>query len=364
MIKAQRTVFLVVLGSVLGGMFGIGAALAQPAPPNPNVPKPPGTKPPEKGTESLGEGGAVRPWAVGVSVEQQQTALRLFRDGNIHHKDGLFANAVEVYREALKSWDHPAIHYNLALSLSQLDYPVELKDKLDKIKEMLGWVGKQLATIEVSCQKVGAKVFVDRREVFTVAANAPNKHTARVRVGKHTFHAEKRGFISGSDAPFIEPGDTYRIELKVYTDEDLTRYKRRWDAKWMPYAVIAGGVVAGVTGGLLANSAQKSFDDYDEAVARCNDMTPGMTGGCTTTSSLTDMRESGESKRTMSYVGYGVAGAAITTGLVLVYLNRERAYLISESEYRKEQLLKEQKKVTVLPIVTPEMGGAMVHVSF
>ncbi len=330
--------------------------------------------------ESLTQGGNERPWATGVPAERQQVALRLFREGNQHHNDGLFMKAVALYREALKSWDHPAIHYNLALSLTNLDQPIEVerslqqairfgaapleKGKFEHAKQSLLLIEKQLATIEVSCQKDGARVSVDNQEVFVVQAGAPNVYKARVQIGKHTFVAEKPGYATGLDAPFIGPGETFRIELKLYTAEELTRYRRRWNATWVPYAMIGGGVVAGIVGGVLSLSAQASYDDFDAAVQRCND-DGGMNGGCDANSpGLTDLRDSGDSKRTLGYLGYGVAGVAVVTGAVLLYLNRSTAYQISSDEYRREQLDKERSKVSVTPIVAPGMAGAMIESRF
>ena len=368
-------------------VLSASTVLAQPVPPAPPAPNPapaPDAPPvPEKGTTttSLQEGtGDSRPWAAGVSTENQQKALQLFREANQAHNDGLFLKAVEIYREALKFWDHPAINYNLALSLTNLDEPVAVetalqkaikygaapleKGKFEHAKQALLLVEKQLATIEVSCQKEGARVSIDNKEVFVVTPGQPNVFKARVKIGKHTFVAEKPGYATGLDAPFIGPGETFRIELKLYTAEELTRYRRRWNARWMPYAVLGGAVVAGATGVLLSTSAQSSYDEFDDKVRRCNEQT-GMNGGCAVSSSLTDLRDSGDSKRTMSYVAYGVAGAALVTGAVLLYLNRSTAYQISSDEYRREQLEKDRAgKVTITPIVAPTMAGAMLQSSF
>lgn len=375
----------------LGIVLCATSVYAQPVPPAPPAPAPapapaptpaPQT-PPDKGTssESLAEGGDARPWAAGVAPENQKKALELFREGNQAHNDGLFKKAVEIYGAALKHWDHPAIHYNMALSLTNLDKPVEVeaelkaaikfgaapleKGKFEHAKQSLLLIENQLATIEVSCQKEGARVSIDNKEVFVVAPGKPNIYKARVKIGKHTFVAEKPGYATGLDAPFIGPGETFRIELKLYTAEELTRHKRRWNAKWMPYAVVGGGVVAGTVGILLSRSAQSSYEEFDEKVRRCNDMTGG-NGGCdVNTSGLTDLRDSGDSKRTMSYVAYGVAGAAVVTGAVLLYLNRSTAYQISSDEYRQEQLAKERGgKVSITPILAPTMAGAMLQSSF
>ena len=76
--------------------------------------------------ESSGE----RPWAKGVPQAKQEKAFALFRDGNSALKESLFVKAAQIYREALQSWDHPAIHYNLALALVNLDQPLETHEHL------------------------------------------------------------------------------------------------------------------------------------------------------------------------------------------------------------------------------------------
>src|SRR5690349_12569407 len=62
-----------------------------------------------------------RPWAAGVSPERQEAALKHLQEGNGLLKESLFVAAAKVYRQALTEWDHPGIHYNLALALLNLD---------------------------------------------------------------------------------------------------------------------------------------------------------------------------------------------------------------------------------------------------
>src|SRR5687767_3486982 len=45
-----------------------------------------------------------RPWAAGVSAEQQKQALAKFREGNELLNNGLFARASESYKTALTHW--------------------------------------------------------------------------------------------------------------------------------------------------------------------------------------------------------------------------------------------------------------------
>jgi hypothetical protein len=305
-----------------------------------------------------------------VSVDDEKAATVSFLQGNDQLNNGLFPQAVEKYNQALARWDHPAIHYNLALALINLDRPLEVyehlvksiaygpepldKDKFDHAKEYLKLVEGQLADIEVSCDKPGAKVSVDERVVFV----APGKFTQKVRVGKHTFYADKEGYNARITAPFIGPREKFRIELKLYTAEDLTRYRRKWDRTWVPYAVIGAGAIAGIVGGALELSAKSSFKDFDAAVARCNANNPMANGGCSATEpGLQSMRDSGNAKRTAGFVMYGVAGGAVVTGAVLAWINRREAYQVSP-----EQL--ESKSVAVTPMVAPGLAGAMVQGKF
>jgi tetratricopeptide (TPR) repeat protein len=366
---------------LLGIVLAIGTASAQPTTPAP-APKPtPAAAPapaPEEGgvpgekagdNESLENGGDNRPWAAGISRERQAQALKLFREGNGLLNDGLFARASDVYRKALEAWPHPAIHYNLALAQMNVDQPIEAyenfqkaivygdapleKDKLEHAREYMLLLDKQIANVEVSCDKPGAKVSLDGKEVFV----APGKYKARVRIGRHTFVADKKGYQTRITAPFIGPGEHFRIELKLYTAEELTRYNRRWDATWMPYAVIGGGVAVGIAGVALELAAGSSYNDYDKQVAACNIDN----AGCPTTDALNDIRKSGDTKKMLGYVGYGVAGGAIAAGLLLAILNRPQPYQIRPEDLQEEQ---EQRSVSITPVVTPQMAGAMVHGTF
>jgi hypothetical protein len=352
---------------LLGVTLACGLAVAQPAPPEP---KGPATGEKAGHDESL-KGGYNRPWAAGISIDRQKRALVEFREANAQLNDGLFARASETYRKALTTWPHPAIHYNLALAQMNLDQPIEAfenfqaaiiygdaplqKDKLEHAREYMMLLEKQLASIEVSCDEVGAKVSVDGKEVFT----APGSHKARVRIGRHTFVADKKGYQTRINAPFIGPGENFRIELKLYTAEELTRYNRRWEATWMPYAVLGAGFGIGLLGVVLELSADATYNDYDKKVGLCsmNNM------GCPTNAELTSLRESGETKETLGYVSYGVAGAAIAAGTLLVILNRPKAYQIRPEDLQQEEDAR-GGRVSVSPIVTPHMAGAMVHGTF
>jgi hypothetical protein len=309
-----------------------------------------------------------------VGKSDEDCALAAFHQGNDLLNNGLFPQAVARYREALRCWDHPGIHYNLALALINLDQPIEVFDQLNEAikfgsepldegkfehaKEYLKLVAGLLADIEVTCDKPGAKVAVDGKEVFT----APGSFKAKVRVGKHTFYGDKEGYNARVTAPFIGPGETFRIELKLYTSEELTRHHRVWQRTWMPYTVIGAGVLVGIVGGLFELSASSSYKDFDNAIAKCAMLSAPM--GCSVEQNpgLLEPRHSGDTKRTVGYVGYGVAGAAIVTGAILAIVNRPKPYQITPEVYEEEKAkaAAEGQSVSFAPVVSPEMAGAMV----
>ena len=353
------------------------SAYAQPAPtPPPTIPAPAAAgggsgsaaTPPtveKAGTdESLQNGAdANRPWAQGVNPSEQRTALAMFHDGNVQLNDGLFAKAADKYKEALSHWDHPAIHYNLALALMNLDQPIEAydnfqmavkygeaplqsKDKFDNAKNYMVVLDKEIGEVEVTCNKKGAKVAVDGREVFV----APGTYKGKVRVGKHTFVATLEGHPTQVDAPYISSGAPFRIELKLYTVAELTRYRRKWDATWMPYAVFgAGAVIAGV-GALSELHSSDKYRDYDRDVAKCNDVNTG----CANSSALKNIRSAGDEYKTAGFVLYGVGAAAAAVGITMWYLNRPESYQIRPEDMAPPV----EPAVTVTPVVSPQFAGA------
>ncbi|HEY1549353.1 MAG TPA: PEGA domain-containing protein [Kofleriaceae bacterium] len=335
------------------------AAYAQPAPPA--TPDQPHEK--AGNDESLQNGAEKeRPWAAGVPTTEQQAALSLFHDGNVELNDGLFAKAVEKYQQALAHWDHPAIHYNLALALMNLDKtieaydnfdaalkygeaPLQSKDKFDSAKNYLVILSHAIGEVEVTCNKTGAKVAIDGREVFT----APGTYKGKVKVGRHQIVATLEGHPTRVEATDIQPGAPFKIELHLYTVAELTRYRRKWDATWTPYVVMGGGVAVGVIGGVFELLASNKYASYDKTIASCNQMD----AGCANSQSLKNERSTGDDYKAAGFALYGVGAAAVITGAVLWWINRPEAYQI-----RAEDLPAEGPQVRVTPVVSPTFAGA------
>lgn len=290
-----------------------------------------------------------RPWAKGVSPENQKAALELFRTGNTLLKDSVFVQAIEKYRQALALWDHPAIHYNLALALLNLDQPLEVHEhlvaamrygvapldveKLEHARAYRNLIEKQLAQVEVTCDVAGASVVMDGRPLFT----APGRFEGLVRAGPHTIVASKEGYITNNQSRALPAGEATKIELKLFTNDDLTQYRRKWSA-WKPWVVVGAGVALAAGGGFLHMQSRDNYNAFDLGINAC--------GGCVPDSGLADKRVQGDTMQKLAFTGYAVGGAALVTGAVLLYMNRLQPYHVEKTDTAAQSLS-----------VAPVLGG-------
>jgi tetratricopeptide (TPR) repeat protein len=304
-----------------------------------------------------------RPWAKAVTPAEQKLATDLFREGNGLLKESLFVAAAAKYREALAHWNHPGIHYNLALALLNLDQPVEVftqleeamkygaapldADKFEHAGRYKALIEKQLARVEVTCYQDAAIVSMDGRQLFF----APGRYEGLVRVGQHTIVAQKMGYITTQKSPMLPPGQKTTIDMKLFTADDLTHYKRRWP-NWIPWTTLGAGVLLAGVGGILHWQASESFKQYDQGVARC--AMAGMTGGCMPDGALAGKKASGENLQVGAFTLYAFGGAAIVAGATLVGLNRARPFRVSP----------DSDKVSLMPLMGPNGGGLVATIHF
>jgi len=297
-------------------------------------------------------GSSERPWAQGVSSEEQHAALELFSKGNGDLKNSYFLEAANAYREALKHWDHPAIHYNLVLALLNLDQPVEVhehleaamkygaapldEDKLAQAKRYKSLVEKQLTHVSLTCNETGAKVVMDGKDLFT----APGHYDGWVRAGPHTIVASKEGFLPNQISKPLPPGESVSYDMKLFTEDDLTQYKRMWSA-WVPWAVVGAGVAVAGIGGAMHFEASQSYKSFDSDIQTC--------GGCVPSSSTAAKKNTGNTLQSAAFGAYGVGGAAIVTGAVLVYVNRLQPFHLNPGD--------EHVEVGMAPYVAPGQAG-------
>lgn len=305
---------------------------------------------------------AERPWAVGVSKDRQSRAIAMFRDGNSALKESLFPKAASTYKEALQVWDHPAIHYNLALALVNLDQPLEVHehltaalkfgpaplddDKFQQAQRYLALIERQLTKITVSCSFSGAQVKLDGRPLFV----APGTWEGQVRAGPHTLTASQEGLLSDERSVVLAGGDSKRFDLKVYRAEELTEYRRAFSVA-IPVTALAVGVAALGAGFGMHLGAQGSFAAYDSGISSC---AMGANAGCFPNPTLQTMRSTATSLQTGAYALYAVGGVAVIASAILFYVGRPIAFTKSVNV----------EAVSLLPVITPTGAGAVASFGF
>ncbi|MCP3137972.1 peptidase associated/transthyretin-like domain-containing protein [Pyxidicoccus xibeiensis] len=331
-------------------------AAVEPSPATVATPAPAEAEPTER-TSSVVLSGDERPWARGVSQQRQQLAIDLFRTANTLLKESLFPKAAEQYRQALTHWDHPAIHYNLALALLNLDQPIEVHqhleaamrygaapldtEKLENARAYKTLVEKQLARLEITCETPGASVVMDGRPLFV----GPGRFEGWVRAGPHTLVATGEGYLTQDQSRTLSPGERTSLDLRLFTSDDLIQYRRKWSA-WKPWAVVGTGVALAAGGVLLHSGARSDFEKFDTAIASC--------GGCVPEPAVADHRSRGDTLQTGAFAAYAVGGAAVVTGAVLVYLNRLQPIQVDPSEAAKAP----KSTASVTPYLGAGGGGA------
>lgn len=309
-----------------------------------------------------------RPWAAGVSKAKQNEAIALFREGNAALKESLFPKAAGTYREALQKWDHPAIHYNLALALVNLDQPVEVHehltsalkfgaaplddDKFQQAQRYLALIERQLTKVKVTCAFDGAAVRLDGKTIFT----GPGTWEGLVRSGQHSLSASKEGLISDERSLTLAGGDAQTYDLRVYRTEELTEYRRAFSPV-IPWAVLGGGIAAAGAGVGMHLGAKGGFDQFDQGVLGCAGDTSN--ASCSLTPQLQEQRTSAEGLQAGAMAMYAVGGAAIVTSIVLFYAGRPVAYRKTVNVDANAP-----PQVTLVPVLTPFGAGAMASLEF
>lgn len=288
----------------------------------------------------------LRAWAEGVSETQQAEARRDFAEGNRLLRDSLFADAAAKYREALQSWDHPGIHYNLALSLINLERPLEVRehliqalrygpepldaDKFNHVQSYLKLIEQQLAPLDIVCDIPGAEVLLDGRVLF----RAPSHYRDYVEPGERVIRARKAGFVQSEYHRTLLPGRPTNVRVRLYRDGELIEHRHRFEG-WIPIAVAGAGALFTTAGAVLLLQSNNKLEAFDQELERRSECS----SGCVADRGLTRLRERGETYRTLSTIGFASGGTLLASAGVLFYLNRDRPYRITPEERDRKPLL-------------------------
>lgn len=297
---------------------------------------------------------ADRPWASGVSEDEQATALALYVVGNREFVESRFAQALAKYREAILHWDHPAIRYNMAVCLINLDQPLEARDQLEQGlrygADALGidayqqgityrkLLDAQLARVRVACGESGATITLDGKPLFT----GPGEASLFALAGPHQVVAVKPGYETSSVALLLVAGRQTNVDLRL-THEHGTRMVRRWST-WKPWAVVGGGGALLGAGALSYVIAANSFAAYDRGVewacpAGCDAMMFASLDG------LHRTKARAETEQTVAFSLFVAGGVATIAGAIAVMMNQPRL---------------QGEAGRAAPVVTPNAGGATV----
>jgi hypothetical protein len=288
------------------------------------------------------------PWAAGVSAAQQQQALALYDQGNKFFAADRYKEALEQYELALQAWDHPAIRYNAAVCLINLDRPVEAYEHLiaamrygaepigaDHFAQAHTYqkaLAGQVAELEVTCREPGAEVRIDG-ESFVVG---PGVAKRRVRAGTHHVVATKPGYEASTQTIEVEAvsvrGDRPNaLVIELHPVAAAHRLVRRWES-WKPWALVAAGAgLAGVGGGVVW-LAYRDKHDYDAWVtSHCNAGNEFCAGTPVPSSSL----DRAKIENSIGITAIVLGGGAFVTGAVMAYLNQGHMAVIAPAVDRE-----------------------------
>jgi hypothetical protein len=273
-----------------------------------------------------------RPWADGVSEADQARAKQLLEDGNKLLDQGALTEALELYDDAIKIWDHPAIRYNIAVAKIKQDQPFEAWRQLERAlrygaaalepdvyQQALDYrrlLAKQIVHLTIECVDPGTHVTLDKTDV---AVSCPGSTTELIAPGGHKLVATKSGSVPKTIDLAPAGGESPHERIDLMTIEEATVIRHRW-ARYKPWVVVGAGVaVAGVGLGFELQSAA-TFRSYDHAVATLCGDTP-----CTGLPAVvTDAYEDGRRQNRIAIGFFAAGGATIATGAVLLWLNRAR----------------------------------------
>ena len=317
--------------------------------------KPASSKTSGKAAGAAADPGECKPWVCDVPEERQSQALVFYEEGNKLFEDSLFTAAAERYRAAIELWDHPAIHYNLALAQSGLDQPIAAyqslqqalrhdgealqAEELGQARAMVARLREKIAEVHVVCHEAGAAVTLDGKPLFT----GPGEATRLVLVGQHQIDARKTGHVTASQAVTLGSEKRTRVEIRLIPEDKATVSIRPLPL-WLPWATTAAGVGLGVAGLTLHGSSRDNYDEYTrqlriQCARGCEEEPPG----------VDDLYGRARWRQGAAYGAYALASVAVLSGLTMVYFNQART--------EQSAAMKDVMRISVTPVVSPTISN-------
>lgn len=276
---------------------------------------------------------AEEPWKIGVSVEKQAAASALVETASDLFVQRHYLGALDTYRKALALWNHPALHFDVALCLLELDRPVEALEQLEQAlvygKHPLGddlyanaleyrkLLSNQIGEVVVTCDDAEVAVAIDGRAV----ASCIQRPVTRVAPGEHFVVGSRRGYLTETRKVSVFGGRRTTVAIAPVPLDQAGIEVRRWPV-FVPWTVLGAGILVGGAAGFARLAATNDMAAYDTAIRQgCR------TTGCDVTMVNEPLRRRAIRENQIA-IGIGAVGAAaVITGSVLLYLNRaERIY--------------------------------------
>ena len=280
-----------------------------------------------------GVAAADAPWDSARSPADRDKANTLFGEANELYGKGAHRAAVDKYKQALALWDHPSIHFNMAVALIRLDRILEAADELDtalkygdepfspeeyaQVLEKKRLVRARVGDITVSCAQEDVQVLLDARPWFT----CPGTRTQRVLADEHLVVGEATGFATYSHRVRLTGGASEMLKLELRSFDDGATYEYP-TPRWIPWTIAGAGAAIVVGGFGMWIAARDQTESFEQAFEReCPNR-------CETDLSdhpaLRDQRDSAALKSDIATAMFVGGGAVVVAGTVWAILNRPR----------------------------------------
>jgi len=300
-----------------------------------------------------------KPWAQGVSAEEQAVAFKLFDEGNVAFSERSYSTALRSYVEATEHWDHPAIRFNIAECYIRLDQPVlafkNLKKALVFGAAALGpaiyeraltnqkLLDGQIAFLEVENAEPGAQASLDGEPL----AFEGGIERRVLGPGRHQLVAKKKGFLTLTRDLSLTPGETTKERIKLVEIRTIPLV-RRWKA-WKPWVVASGGAVAVAAGIGLNFRARSNTDRFERYInEECS-------FGCLEgdlPASVVGQRDTADVQDVVSVSMIGLGTVALAAGVVMVIANQPHK--------QRMEGLRSREKTSMAPTVSGEGAGFVI----
>ncbi|WP_428265512.1 hypothetical protein [Haliangium sp.] len=316
---------VVAVGLVVG--LAASTAHAQPAPGD-------ATGGPAQTTAVPARPEADRPWARGVSPAARARAQTLHREGYRRLLEGSPDEALAVFHEALVHWDHPGIHFKLALVEKHLGRLLEARASIERALRygdyvppplsaaerrqaiaMRDEIHRQIAAVWIRSDEPAVAVTIDGHALSSLGTTP-----VWLLPGAHRLIASKSDYVSVTRSLVLHPGQRIQVDLHL---APRRRGPRRW-AAWKPWAMLAAGVAAEAGGAALHWRARRELRAYHGALSDVRDGWP-CPMSCPPrrrTYELTALVDRANGYRRAAIVADVAGAVVIAGGIALIYANR------------------------------------------